>query len=142
MVDLSTVSAHIGIKNDPFFQSNHPRSIFVLPIFEEDSLRGVCYLDSAREGAFSKSSIELVGLLSTGAAVAIERVHLLNELDAQTKSLELTVRSVLFNSQQIMSHRLRRFSIRTAAAEAAAVKAEQASLAQARFLQTMSHEMR
>lgn len=33
-------------------------------------------------------------------------------------------------------------SIRTAAAEAAAVKAEQASLAQARFLQTMSHEMR
>lgn len=82
------------MKNDPFFLSNHPRSIFVLPIFEEDSLRGICYLDSSRDGAFSKSSMDLVGLLSTGAAVAIERVHLLNELDAQTRSLEHTVRCV------------------------------------------------
>lgn len=64
----------------------------MLPIVEERSLRGVCYMDSAREHAFSKASLELVGLLTTGAAVAIERVYLLNELDAQTKSLEHTVR--------------------------------------------------
>lgn len=82
----------MGIRDDPFFVSNRARSVFVLPIFEEDSLRGVFYMDSAREQAFSKASLELVGLLSTGAAVAIERVHLLNELDAQTKSLEHTVR--------------------------------------------------
>ena len=31
-------------------------------------------------------------MLFAGAAVAIERVYLLNELDAQTKSLEHTVR--------------------------------------------------
>lgn len=31
-------------------------------------------------------------LVVLGAAVAIERVYLLNELDAQTKSLEHTVR--------------------------------------------------
>ncbi|KAF7986847.1 hypothetical protein HWV62_12562 [Athelia sp. TMB] len=124
ILDLVSVSAHVGLRDDPFFASHRPRSIFVLPIVEERSLRGVCYMDSSREQAFSKASLELVGLLTTGAAVAIERVHLLNELDAQTKSLEHTVR------------------VRTAAAEAAAAKAEQASQAQARFLQTMSHEMR
>ncbi|KAF7986721.1 hypothetical protein HWV62_20268 [Athelia sp. TMB] len=122
VVDLAGMGVHTTL--DPFFATHRPRSVFVLPVVEEGSLRGVCYLDSARDCAFSKTSLELVGLLTTGAAVAIERVYLLNELDAQTKSLEHTVR------------------VRTAAAEAAAAKAEQASLAQARFLQTMSHEMR
>lgn len=74
--------------------SNHPRSVFVLPIFGEDSLRGVFYMDSAREHAFSKAPLELLVLLSTGAAAAIERASLLHTLDAQTKDLEETVRYV------------------------------------------------
>lgn len=91
-MDLASIGAHIGINNDPFFGLHRPRSVFVLPILEEDSMWGVCYMDSTRDQAFSKASIELIGLLSTGAAVAIERVYLLSELDAQTKSLEHAVR--------------------------------------------------
>lgn len=111
IVDLAGVGVHTAL--DPFFAAHRPRSVFVLPVIEEGSLRGVCYLDSSRDHAFSKTSLELVGLLTTGqiyasifiilacltfrplsagAAVAIERVYLLNELDAQTKSLEHTVR--------------------------------------------------
>jgi hypothetical protein len=92
IVDISGISAHVGLRNDPFLAKHKPHSVFVYPIFEEDSLRGICYMDSARYEAFSKASFEIIGLLSTGAAVAIQRAHLLNELDAQTKTLEHTVR--------------------------------------------------
>lgn len=70
ILDLVSVDAHIGLRDDPFFVSHRPRSIFVFPIVEERSLRGVCYIDSSRENAFSKASLELVGLLTTGECFA------------------------------------------------------------------------
>lgn len=127
ILDIGTISQHASA-DDPFFVKHKIaaiKSILVLPLYEESKLAGLLYLDSSRTAAFSaKSSLELIQLLAVGACVAIERAHTLKTLSRNAKNLEHIVR------------------VRTAAAEAAAAKAQQASLVQNRFLTRMSHELR
>ena len=79
-------------------------------------MTGICYLDSRQANAFPSKSTEMMGLLATGAAVAIERANMLAEMDVEKANLENTVRT------------------RTATAQALAAKAEHAQKAQGRFL--------
>lgn len=75
--------------DDPHIAARRPRSIACLCLTQKGSFKGVLYLEHAeRRGVFTRSRVELLGLLSAQAAAAVESVTLY--ADVQLVSAQLT----------------------------------------------------
>jgi PAS domain S-box-containing protein len=74
--------------NDPYIQHNQTKSIFCLPLLNQAKLVGVLYLENQLTvGAFTLLRSQVLNLLSTQAAIAIENAKLYSQLRASQNEL-------------------------------------------------------
>jgi PAS domain S-box-containing protein len=67
--------------HDPYIQNNQTRSLLCLPLLNQSKLVGVLYLENQlAAGAFTPERSQLLNLLSTQAAIAIENAKLYSEI--------------------------------------------------------------
>jgi predicted ATPase/signal transduction histidine kinase len=63
--------------NDPYFQVTQPKSVLCAPIFYQGKFTGILYLENNESiGAFTTSRLEILKLLGSQAAIAIENARL------------------------------------------------------------------
>ncbi|MUL38823.1 PAS domain S-box protein [Gloeocapsopsis dulcis] len=74
--------------NEPYIQQNQPQSIFCLPLLNQAKLVGVLYLENRlAAGVFTPERSQVLQLLSTQAAIAIENANLYSELQAKESKI-------------------------------------------------------
>ncbi|XGV98687.1 MAG: AAA family ATPase [Leptolyngbya sp. BL-A-14] len=74
--------------NDPYIQHNHTRSLLCLPLLNQSQLVGVLYLENQlMTGAFTPERSQVLNLLSTQAAIAIENAKLYSKLRASQNQM-------------------------------------------------------
>jgi PAS domain S-box-containing protein len=67
--------------NDPYIQHHQTQSVFCLPLLNQSKLIGVLYLENQlATGAFTPERSQILHLLSTQAAIAIENAKLYSKL--------------------------------------------------------------
>jgi predicted ATPase/signal transduction histidine kinase/DNA-binding NarL/FixJ family response regulator/tRNA A-37 threonylcarbamoyl transferase component Bud32 len=136
-----------GIFNTDNYILNHrPRSILCAPIVHQGKLIGILYLENnLTTGAFTAERVEVLQLLSSQAAIAIENARLYQDLatanadltrsheqlEDYSKTLEAKVKERTVQLQQEVRDRQRAEEI-----------AQSANRAKSEFLANMSHELR
>ncbi|WP_414518550.1 AAA family ATPase [Nostoc sp. PCC 9305] len=74
--------------NDPYIQQNQTQSILCLPLLNQGKLVGVLYLENQlASGAFTPERSQVLNLLSTQAAIAIENAKLYSKLRASESQM-------------------------------------------------------
>ena len=131
---------------DPFYHTGSgadaapracPRSVVALPILKGGSLVALLYLENLHHDvsvSFTHERLQVLHLLCSQAALSIENARFTARLQVQNSRLQDEV------CQRASAEQ--RMSDAKDAAEAAAHRAEQASVAKANFLSNMSHEIR
>jgi predicted ATPase/signal transduction histidine kinase/tRNA A-37 threonylcarbamoyl transferase component Bud32 len=103
---------------DPYVLAKKPKSILCAPLVYKGDLTGVVYLENnLATGAFTADRLEMVKLLCSQAAIALENARLYGQLED-------------------------RVAKRTRDLQKATIEAEQANRAKSEFLANMSHELR
>ncbi|MBW4518573.1 MAG: AAA family ATPase [Scytolyngbya sp. HA4215-MV1] len=74
--------------NEPYIRYNQTQSIFCLPLLNQSKLVGVLYLENQlAAGAFTPERSQVLNLLSTQAAIAIENAKLYSKLRASESQM-------------------------------------------------------
>ncbi|MEP0802797.1 AAA family ATPase [Funiculus sociatus] len=74
--------------NDPYIQHHQTQSVFCLPLLNQSKLTGVLYLENQlATGAFTPEQSQILSLLSTQAAIAIENAKLYSKLRASESQM-------------------------------------------------------
>jgi PAS domain S-box-containing protein len=74
--------------NDPYIQHHQTQSVFCLPLLNQSKLIGVLYLENQlAAGAFTPDRSQVLNLLSTQAAIAIENARLYSKLRASESKM-------------------------------------------------------
>jgi signal transduction histidine kinase len=74
--------------NDPYIQKNQTQSLLCLPLLNQSKLVGVLYLENQlAAGAFTPERSQILSLLSTQAAIAIENAKLYSVIRASESRL-------------------------------------------------------
>jgi PAS domain S-box-containing protein len=81
--------------NDPYIQHHQTQSILCLPLLNQRKLVGVLYLENRLvTGAFTAERLQLLNLLSTQAAIAIENARLYSKLCASKSQVNQFLEAV------------------------------------------------
>lgn len=111
--------------HDPYILQQQPKSILCVPLINQGKLAGILYLENnLATGAFTAERLEVLKLLSSQAAIALENAYLYAQLEDYSRSLEQKVKQ------------------RTEELAQATRQAQAASEAKSLFLANMSHELR
>nr|WP_243147620.1 AAA family ATPase [Scytonema sp. UIC 10036] len=87
-VALNDATREGAFINEPYIQQNQPQSIFCLPLLNQAKLVGVLYLENRlAAGVFTPERSQVLQLLSTQAAIAIENANLYSELRAKESKI-------------------------------------------------------
>nr|QDA77046.1 protein kinase [Jahnella sp. MSr9139] len=88
-VAIDDARADAQYAGDPYIAASQPRSLLCLPLLYQGRLSGALYLEHRETaGAFNAARVELLGLLSSQAAIAIENARLvagIREAEAGTR---------------------------------------------------------
>ena len=88
LVTLNDATREGAFINEPYIQQNQPQSIFCLPLLNQAKLVGVLYLENRlATGVFTPERSQVLQLLSTQAAIAIENANLYSELQAKESKI-------------------------------------------------------
>jgi PAS domain S-box-containing protein len=89
-------AAHQGdFINEPYIKHNKTQSILCLPLLNQSKLVGVLYLENKlATGAFTPERSQVLNLLSTQAAIAIENARLYSELRASESRMKQFLEAV------------------------------------------------
>ncbi|BAZ03962.1 GAF domain-containing sensor histidine kinase [Calothrix sp. NIES-3974] len=83
--------------NNPYIVKNQPKSILCLPIFSQGKFLGLVYLENnLLKAAFTSDRLEVVKVLTSQAAIAIENAQLYSR--EQEKAKELTQKEQQYRS--------------------------------------------
>ena len=143
---LNDARSEVIFHNDPYIADRQPKSVLCAAIVYQGKLTAILYLENnLTTGAFTVDRLEILKLLSSQAAIALENARLYANLETANQQLaesnlnlevkvtqrtqELREKNVLL-SQEIQERQK---------AEAAA---RDASRAKSEFLANMSHELR
>jgi GAF domain-containing protein len=78
--DTTTLSR---FSEDPYIRSGEAKSLLCLPLMHQSRLSGVLYLENrSTSGVFNAARVELLALLSSQAAIAIENARLISNVRA------------------------------------------------------------
>ncbi|WP_348256273.1 PAS domain S-box protein, partial [Leptolyngbya sp. ST-U4] len=87
-VTLNDATREGAFVNEPYIQQNQPQSVFCLPLLNQAKLVGVLYLENRlATGVFTPERSQVLQLLSTQAAIAIENANLYSELQAKESKI-------------------------------------------------------
>ncbi len=87
-VALNDATREGAFINEPYIQQNQPQSIFCLPLLNQAKLVGVLYLENRLAArVFTPERSQVLQLLSTQAAIAIENANLYSELQAKESKI-------------------------------------------------------
>ncbi|OWY64091.1 serine/threonine protein kinase [cyanobacterium TDX16] len=87
-VILNDATGEGNFINDPYIQHNQPQSLLCLPLLNQSKLVGVLYLENQlATGVFTPERSQVLNLLSTQAAIAIENAKLYAQLHASKNEL-------------------------------------------------------
>jgi serine phosphatase RsbU (regulator of sigma subunit) len=85
-VVLGQASNDSRFEEDPYLRSHRPESVLAVPLVHQGRLSGVMYLEHPRtENAFPKARVELMMLLASQAATAVENAQLYGNLEAKVQ---------------------------------------------------------
>ena len=87
-VTLNDATCEGTFIHEPYIQQNQPQSIFCLPLLNQARLVGVLYLENRLAArVFTPERSQVLQLLSTQAAIAIENAKLYSELQAKESKI-------------------------------------------------------
>ncbi|MBP5974044.1 PAS domain S-box protein [Brasilonema sp. CT11] len=87
-VTLNDATREGAFINEPYIQQNQPQSVFCLPLLNQAKLVGVLYLENRLAArVFTPERSQVLQLLSTQAAIAIENANLYSELRAKESKI-------------------------------------------------------
>ncbi|MBD2043923.1 hybrid sensor histidine kinase/response regulator [Microcoleus sp. FACHB-672] len=131
-VVLNDASSEEIFKTDAYIIQHKIKSLLCTPIFYQGKVTAILYLENNLvAGAFTPKRVEILRMLSTQAAIAIENATLYH-------TLEVKVEERTEELQQKNSH----LQIEIKERQRAEKTAEAANQAKSRFLANMSHELR
>jgi predicted ATPase/signal transduction histidine kinase len=104
---INEVEKDITLANDPYFLSQHPQSLFCLPILNQSKLVAILYLENnLTVGAFTEARVEVLNLLISQAAISIENAQLYNTLEQKvverTAQLSQTLETLKTTQKQLV----------------------------------------
>lgn len=103
---------------EAYIQEHKPLSVLCIPLLAQGQAKGILYLENnLSQNVFTSNRVKLLELLSSQAAISLEKAHLFQHLEQEVEQ-------------------------RTAELALAKEAAEQANEAKSRFLASMSHELR
>jgi Nif-specific regulatory protein len=78
---IGNAAADERFSTDPYVISSRPRSILCVPVVYEGKLGGILYLENnLTTDAFTPARTEMMGVLSTTAAISLEKARLYDEM--------------------------------------------------------------
>jgi predicted ATPase/signal transduction histidine kinase/CheY-like chemotaxis protein/tRNA A-37 threonylcarbamoyl transferase component Bud32 len=131
-VILKNASTEDFLSNDPYLQVHPTKSLLCLPILSQGQLKGILYLENNLiSGAFTTGRVEVLKMLSSQAAIALENATLYHtlELKVEARTQELKTKND-------------RLEIEIKERQRAEQAADTANRAKSQFLASMSHELR
>lgn len=88
-VVLNDAKAEKIFCSDNYIKKHQPKSVLCLPIMGQGKLIGILYLENnLTESAFNKERVQLLKLLTSQAAIALENAQLYQQLEEYSHSLE------------------------------------------------------
>ncbi|MFL9822159.1 AAA family ATPase [Tolypothrix campylonemoides VB511288_2] len=86
---IDSAVAQISLESDPYIQLNQPKSFLCTPIIKQGKLIGILYLESTFvTGVFTHERLEILKLLTTQAAIALENAQLYTHLSQTSNQLK------------------------------------------------------
>lgn len=124
-VVLGDVATDERFGQDPYFRARGSGSAMCLPLVNQGRVRGILYLENRlSRDAFQGERADVLSLLSTQMAIALENAALYADMERQVAERTADLEE---KSRQL---------------ETARAEAERANAAKSRFLAAMSHEIR
>jgi len=92
---VNDVLSEKRFSDDPYLTTNSVRSLLALPLTYRGRLDGVLYLEHQKApSAFPASRVELLSVIASQAAIAVENAQLYQNIEAQLRALEARNREV------------------------------------------------
>ncbi|TAF36114.1 MAG: response regulator [Oscillatoriales cyanobacterium] len=132
--------------NDPYIAEHQPKSVLCAAIVYQGKLTAILYLENnLTTGAFTPDRLEVLKLLSSQAAIALENARLYANLETANKQLEeynFTLEAKVKERTQELHEKNSLLSEEIQERQKAEAAARDASRAKSEFLANMSHELR
>ncbi|TAF64070.1 MAG: response regulator [Oscillatoriales cyanobacterium] len=145
-VVLNDARSEAIFNNDPYILERQPKSLLCAPIVYQGKLTAILYLENnLTTGAFTADRLEVLKLLSSQAAIALENARLYANLEIANQQLaesNLTLEAKVTQRTQELSEKNTLLSQEIQERQKAEAAAKAASLAKSEFLANMSHELR
>jgi len=145
-VVLNDARSEVIFHNDPYIADRQPKSVLCAAIVYQGKLTAILYLENnLTTGAFTADRLEVLKLLSSQAAIALENARLYANLETANQQLEesnFTLEAKVKERTQELHEKNALLSEEIQERQKAEAAARDASRAKSEFLANMSHELR
>ncbi len=89
---FENLSTTVQFISDPYVINGQPKSVLCTPVTQQGKLVGILYLENnLTVGAFTRDRIEILQLLTSQAAIALENARLYQKTENYSRSLKIEV---------------------------------------------------